>query len=72
MEILMPKITGLGYVVGAIVWLAIMWYATTQSSCLVTRSCKGDDLLMFAAMGVGMLAPAWVAAAVVSSVFGKE
>lgn len=68
----MKKITGTGLVVGIIVWLIIMWYTTTQSECLSTNSCKGDDLILFAIIGVGMLAPAWLAAFFVSTVFGAN
>lgn len=68
----MKKITGIGLVAGIIVWLIIMWYATTQSKCLSTNSCKSDDLILFAIIGVGMLAPAWLAAFFVSTVFGAN
>lgn len=68
----MKKITGPGYIVGAFFWLAIMWYATTKSACLQEHSCQGDDLFLFAILGIGMLGPAWLAASFISSVFGPK
>lgn len=68
----MKKITGQGLVAGIIVWLAIMWYATTQSACLKTNSCGGGDLLLFAIIGLGMLAPSWIVASLVSSIFRPD
>jgi len=60
-----------GIVIGGIAWLSIIWYASTQISCLQTRTCSGDDLIIFAAIGVGMLGPAWLVALISSSMFNK-
>ena len=67
----MNKITGKGWVVGIITWLAIIWYATTQTACLKTKTCDGDDLFLFAVIGIGMLAPAGIVAFLVSNIFKK-
>lgn len=48
-----------------------MLYATTQNACLETNSCGGDDLFLFAIIGIGMLAPAWFVASFVSNIWGK-
>ena len=71
-DILMKKITGCGLVAGTIVWLVIMWYATTRYDCLKTNSCDGGDLLLSAVIGIGMLAPSWIVASLVSSIFGPN
>ena len=68
----MGKITGLGLVVGIIVWSAIEWYAITQCECLRTNSCDGEDLFISAVLGVGMLAPAGICAFLVSGLFGSR
>lgn len=67
----MDNITGKGWVAGIIAWIAIMWYATTQSACLRTDSCDGGDLFLFAIIGLGMLAPSWLVATLVSSIWDK-
>ena len=68
----MKDINGAGWVAGAIAWIIIMWYVTTQSACLKTNSCDGGDMILFAIIGIGMLAPAWIAASVVSIFFGAK
>lgn len=62
----MGKITGLGWVAGAIAWLGIMIYASTQAACMRFQTCDGGDLVLFAVIGLGMLAPAWFVASVFS------
>jgi hypothetical protein len=62
----MGKITGLGCVAGAIAWLGIMFYASTQVSCMQFQTCSGGDLVLFAIIGMGMLAPAWIVASIFS------
>ena len=65
----MKKINTFGLICGAIVWLCIMFYASTQITCMKTNSCGGDDMLSFALIGIGMLGPAYITALISSMVF---
>jgi len=67
----MNRITGKGMVAGIITWLIIIWYSTTRMACLKTKTCDGDDLLLFAVLSVGMLVPAGFVAFLVSEIFKK-
>jgi len=66
------KINPFGFITGIIAWFLIMWYSSTQGECLQTKSCDGGDMIMFAVIGIGMLAPAWIIANIVSIIFGSE
>lgn len=68
----MGKITGFGFIAGALVWLAIMIYASTKSECVKFNVCGGKDLFLFAIIGLGMLVPAWVVAFLVSNIVNAE
>jgi hypothetical protein len=67
----MGKINTFGLIAGTIAWILIMWYASTQSACLKTNSCDGEDMVLFAIIGIGMLAPSWIVASI-ASMFGSE
>jgi len=67
----MDNITGKGWVAGIIVWVAVMWNGTTGIACLRTNSCDGGDLFWFAVIGLGMLAPSWLVASLVSRYWNK-
>jgi hypothetical protein len=68
----MGKVNGPGLIAGIISWLVIMWYAASQSECLNTKSCDGGNLVLFAIIGIGMLAPSWIFASIVSIFFEKN
>ena len=67
----MDKFTGTGLVAGTITWLACIGITITQLACLKTDSCGGGDFFVFALIGIGMLAPAWIVAMLVSDIFGE-
>jgi hypothetical protein len=68
---LMPKLNGKGLIAGIVVWVGIMIYTINQTACLKTNTCDGDDLFLTAVLAIGMLAPAWIVAIVVSGMFEK-
>jgi hypothetical protein len=68
----MKDLNWAGLIVGVIAWFVIMWYATSQSACLKFNTCKSDDMFIFAIIGVGMLAPAWIAALFGSAFFNTK
>ena len=53
--------TGRGFIVGLCVWLIATWSTSQEMACL-RSSCEAGDLVAFAAIGIGFLAPAWLAA----------
>lgn len=62
----MSKIDERGVIAGTILWLALMAMMSTVMSCLETRSCGSEDFVMYALIGVGMLAPSYFVAAILS------
>lgn len=67
----MGKISGVGLVAGAIAWLVIVSYTANQADCMRFNTCKTDDMVLFAIIGLGMLVPSWIVASVVSDMFKK-
>lgn len=61
-----------GVIAGLVAWISINLYAVSQSECLRSNSCGGDDLMISAAIGVGLLAPAWIVALIFSGLFGSD
>ena len=68
----LPPINTVGLISGIIAWILIMWYATTQSECLRMDSCGAGSLILFAIIGLGMLAPAWLVALFVTTMTEKQ
>jgi len=55
-----------GAIAGALVWLALMAMMATLMSCVEARSCGSEDFFMYALIGVGMVAPSYFVAALLS------
>lgn len=64
------ELNGLGLAVGAIAWLAIMMIVGAEKDPGSSMGVGGDAVLV-GLIGIGMLAPAWIAASV-ASIFFKE
>jgi hypothetical protein len=61
----MKEVTGIGFISGLFVWLVVTW-ATAQDAACLPYSCEASDLVLFAVIGIGFLAPAWLVAALTS------
>ena len=62
----MSRIDERGVIAGAIVWLVLMGMMSNIMSCIETRSCGSGDFFMYALIGIGMLAPSYFVAALLS------
>ena len=63
------EVNGVGLTAGVIAWFGFVIYGNSQTSCIRLSyewGCKGDDLLLGQIIGIGMLAPAWFVAFLVS------
>jgi len=60
------KIDERGVIAGGIVWLALMAMMSAAMSCIETQSCGSEDFFMYALIGIGMLAPSYFVAAILS------
>jgi hypothetical protein len=60
------KISNVGFICGLIVWFGIIFYfaAQTMYTC--------PSVILTSIIAVGMLAPAWVVAILVSNTFNKK
>ena len=68
----MPESIGKkGYYAWAITWLILTGYNSTQASCVNSHTCGAGDLFLFAITEIGLLAPGWVVAILVSIFFPK-
>ena len=63
----MEEINGKGMFAGIVAWLLIVVIASYQADCLRYNDCGRNDLILYAIISVGMLAPAWLVAVMVSS-----
>lgn len=63
---------GKGIVIGIITWLLIINISADSMECLKSKNCGSDDFLMFAAVSVGLLAPASIAAMLGSILFKNK
>jgi hypothetical protein len=66
------KLNGIGVIAGAIGWVGIILYSTSQVQCVriyYDYACGSSDLFVSSIMGVGMLAPAYFIAYIVSTFF---
>lgn len=57
-----------GFGVLGIVWLLCSYVAVNSFECQRLNACTADDLFLATIFGLGMLAPAWLAGALVSVV----
>lgn len=62
----MSKIDGKGMIAGIIAWLALIAMMSAGMACIDTRSCGSEDFLMYGLIGIGLMAPSYFVAAVVS------
>lgn len=62
----MSKIDGKGMIAGIIAWLVLMAMMSAGMACIDTRSCGSEDFLMYGLIGIGLMAPSYFVAAVVS------
>ena len=64
----MDPVNGKGFVVGAVVWVAITVIHSMGTSCAEFKDCGRGDLIINSIIAVGSLFPAWFAASIVSDV----
>lgn len=64
----MSKLNVKGLLAGVVVWIAIMGYAVTQFACLKLNQCGGGDIFIAAVLGIGMIAPGYLVALLVSDI----
>lgn len=64
------ELTGLGVAVGVIVWLILMGIVGAQRDPGFSVGVSGDAIVL-GIIAIGMLAPAWFAASLVSMFFKK-
>lgn len=57
----MKALSNLGYVIAALIWLAILALTSNGASCTDTPSCGRWDIFLSQIIGVGFIAPAWLA-----------
>ena len=62
----MKEVTGRGFIAGLFVWLLATWGTAQEMACL-DSSCEAGDLMVFAVISVGFLAPAWLVADLASA-----
>lgn len=62
----MSKIDGKGMIAGIIAWLALIAMMSAGMACIDTRSCGSEDFLMYGLIAIGLMAPSYFVAAVVS------
>lgn len=66
------KLNGIGVIAGAIGWVGIILYSTSQVQCIRMHydyACGSGDLFVSSIIGVGMLVPAYFIAFIVSTFF---
>ena len=61
----MSDISARGFWVGLGFWLLVMFFGAQEAACL-PASCGSFDLFLWAVIGIGMLAPAWIISSVLS------
>lgn len=59
-----------GFIAGLAVWLALSWSTSREMACL-DSTCGPGDLMIFGVIGVAFLAPAWIAANIISGILAK-
>lgn len=62
----MSKIDGKGMIAGIIAWLALMAMMSAGMACVDSRSCGSEDFFMYGLIGIGMMAPSYFVAALLS------
>jgi len=60
------KIDGRGMIAGIIAWLVLMAMISAGMACVDSRSCGSEDFFMYGLNGIGMLAPSYFVAAIMS------
>lgn len=68
----MNKFTSLDFAVGVCAWICCMFIQINSSECLKFHTCGAGDMFLFGIISVGMLAPAWMAMLIFSSIFGGK
>lgn len=68
----MKEINGKGQIVGAIAWFVLVFYAANEGECVLYESCGSWDLVLFALISIGFLAPAYLLAILVSDFFKSD
>lgn len=68
----MNKFSGLDYVVGVCAWIIFVSLWANRAECQKLGTCGTGDMVLFGIIAVSMLAPAWVAMLISSSLFGSK
>jgi hypothetical protein len=64
--------TSKGFLLGVVVWVVCEFIAISSSSCARFMTCGGFELFLSGVIGVGCLAPAWIAGALYEDIFIKK
>ncbi len=62
----MPTIDGKGMIAGIVAWFALMAMMSAGIACVDSRSCGSEDFFLYGLNGIGMLAPSYFVAAILS------
>jgi len=65
----MKKMHRYGVVAGCIAWFIFCVFQSGEASCVRLGRCDRGDLIVFCVVGIGMMAPAYVVALLVSTYF---
>lgn len=65
----MKDISPIGFVAGLIAWCVFVVIASGDASCVRNGGCDQGNLLLFSVISMGLIAPSWIVALVVSTFF---